>query len=87
MLPVLLKMFPVLLCSFLPHRLLYDGSREEGLLPAFARRIKKFSARHEPRSAAAVLVEGVHALLRLYDWWAWDRGRFYWRDGNVNVWG
>jgi len=36
-------------------------------LPAFARRIKKFSGRHEPRSAAAVLVEAVHALLRLYD--------------------
>jgi hypothetical protein len=47
-------------------RLLHDGTKQ-GLLGSFASRIKNFSARHEPRSAAAVLAEAVHSTLRLYD--------------------
>jgi hypothetical protein len=49
-----------------PCRLLHDGTKQ-GLLGSFASRIKNFSARHEPRSAAAVLAEAVHSTLRLYD--------------------
>jgi hypothetical protein len=56
----------VMLCAII-DRLLHNVTREEGLLPCLTRRIRTFSARHEPRAAAAVLVEAVHVVLRMYD--------------------
>ncbi|KIY94294.1 hypothetical protein MNEG_13668, partial [Monoraphidium neglectum] len=62
----------------LARRLLHDDMKESGLLPVLAKLIKKFSARHEPRSAACVLAEAVHLVLRLYDRLvAREGGKFY----------